>query len=132
MTERFFRLIVGALLLGFLYFDLHTAISVLIGILVLEGLSNYRIPLLITRLRGTGHAEFGDSSELTPAIHYARISFDAERAWRLAVAMMLIVTLHIFHEQLWFFPWFMGFAIFGAGLSGVCPVLISLKIVGFR
>lgn len=132
MTERFFRLIVGALLLAFLYFDLHAAISVLMGVLVLEAVSNYRIPLLVTRLRRMGHAEFGDSSELIPAAHYARIPFDAERAWRLSVAAMLFVTLYVFHEQLWFFPWFMGFAIFGAGLSGVCPVLISLKIVGFR
>jgi hypothetical protein len=45
---------------------------------------------------------------------------------------MLIVTVYVFSESLWFFPWFMGFAIFGAGLSGVCPVLISLKLLGFR
>ncbi|MBI5462065.1 MAG: hypothetical protein HY941_07760 [Gammaproteobacteria bacterium] len=131
MTERFFRLIVGALLLAFLYFDVHAAISGLIGVLVLEALSNYRVPLLISRLR-SGRPEFGDSSELIPAAHYARIPFDAERAWRLSVAVMLAVTLYVFPEQLWFFPWFMGFAIFGAGLSGVCPVLISLKLVGFR
>jgi len=132
MTERFFRLIVGALLLVFLYFKIHAAISVLIGILVLEGVSNYRIPLLVTRLRHSVRPEFGDSSELMPTLQYAQIPFDAERAWRLAVALMLLVTLFIFNEQLWFFPWFMGFAIFGAGLSGVCPVLISLKLVGFR
>ena len=132
MTERFFRLIVGALLLVCLYFDLHTAISVLIGTLVLEAVSNYRIPLLVTRLRHAGRVEFGDTSELIPAEHYARIPFDAERVWRLSVAIMLVLTLYPFNEQLWFFPWFMGFAIFGAGLSGVCPVLISLKIVGFR
>ncbi|MBI5040342.1 MAG: hypothetical protein HZB57_03840 [Gammaproteobacteria bacterium] len=125
-------MIVGALLLAFLYFDLHAAISVLIGILVLEAVTNHRIPALVTHLRQSGRAEFGDSSELIPAAHYARIPFDAERAWRLSVAVMLVATLFIFHEQLWFFPWFMGFAIFGAGLSGVCPVLISLKIVGFR
>lgn len=132
MSERFFRLIVGTLLLAFLYFELPGAIPVLIGILLFEGITNYRIPLIVSRLRLAGHGAFGDSSELTPEAHLARIPFDAERAWRLSVAVMLSITVFLFNEQLWFFPWFMGFAIFGAGLSGVCPVLISLKLIGFR
>lgn len=132
MSERFFRLIVGTLLLAFLYFELPGAIPVLIGILLLEGVTNYRIPLVVSRLRLSGHGAFADSSEFTPEMHLARIPFDAERAWRLTVAAMLAITVFVFNEQLWFFPWFMGFAIFGAGLSGVCPVLISLKLIGFR
>lgn len=132
MSERFFRLIVGSLLLAFLYFGLHSAIPFLIGVLVLEGVTNYRIPLLVSRLRMAGHEAFSDSTELMPEVHLARVPFDAERAWRLVVAAMLAVTVYVFNEQLWFFPWFMGFAIFGAGLSGVCPVLISLKLIGFR
>jgi hypothetical protein len=132
MSERFFRLIVGALLLAFLYFELLGAISVLIGVLLFEGITNYRIPPVVSRLRFAGQGAFGDSSEFTPETLLARIPFDAERAWRLAVAAMLVITVYVFNEQLWFFPWFMGFAIFGAGLSGVCPVLISLKLIGFR
>lgn len=132
MSERFFRLIVGALLLGFLYLELRSGILILIGVLTFEGLTNYRVPQLVTRLRLAGAGDFEDSSEQIPAAHAARIAFDAERAWRLAVAGMLVLAVFVFHEQLWFFPWFMGFAIFGAGLSGVCPVLISLKLIGFR
>ncbi|MBU1192794.1 MAG: hypothetical protein KKA36_03070 [Gammaproteobacteria bacterium] len=132
MSERFFRLIVGTLLLAFLYFELPGAIPILIGVLLLEGITNYRIPLIVSRLRLAGQGAFADSCELTPEAHLARIPFDAERAWRLAVAAMLAITVYVFNEQLWFFPWFMGFAIFGAGLSGVCPVLISLKLIGFR
>lgn len=132
MSERFFRLIVGTLLLGSLYFEIQSGIPLLIGILVVEGLTNYRIPYLITRMRLAGTVNFEDSSELIPEAHLARITFDAERAWRLVVAAMLLITVFVFNEQLWFFPWFMGFAIFGAGLSGVCPVLISLKLIGFR
>lgn len=132
MSERFFRLIVGTLLLGSLYFEIQSGIPILIGILVVEGLTNYRIPHMVTRMRLAGTASFEDSSELMPEAHVARIGFDAERAWRLVVAIMLLITVYVFNEQLWFFPWFMGFAIFGAGLSGVCPVLISLKLIGFR
>lgn len=132
MSERFFRLIVGSLLLAFLYFDLHAGIPALIAMLTLEGVTNYRIPVLVSRLRTAGQVGFDDSSELAPEAQLARIPFDAERAWRLSVAVMLIITVYVFSESLWFFPWFMGFAIFGAGLSGVCPVLISLKLLGFR
>lgn len=132
MSERFFRLIVGSLLLAFLYFELQSAIPVMIAILLFEGVSNYRVPMLVTRLRQAGDIAFGDSCELMPESQTARFGFEAERAWRLAVALMLAVSVYAFNEQLWFFPWFMGFAIFGAGLSGVCPVLISLKLLGFR
>lgn len=132
MSERFFRLIVGTFLLGSLYFEFQGGILFLIGLLTIEGLTNYRVPGLVTRLRSAGAEEFQDSSELIPEMHRPRIAFDAERAWRLVVAGMLVLAVFVFPEQLWFFPWFMGFAIFGAGLSGVCPVLISLKLIGFR
>lgn len=132
MSERFFRLIVGTLLLGSLYFEISSGIPLLVGVLVIEGLTNYRIPQLVTRMRLAGEDIFEDSSELLPEAQLARIPFDAERVWRLVVAAMLLVTVYVFNEQLWFIPWFMGFAIFGAGLSGVCPVLISLKLAGFR
>ncbi|MFA7386869.1 MAG: hypothetical protein WCZ87_04325 [Thiohalobacteraceae bacterium] len=132
MSERFFRLIIGSLLLACLYFDLQAGIPALIVVLTLEGITNYRIPLLVSRMRLAGHADFDDSSELMPELQFARIPFDAERAWRLTVAVMLVISIYVFGESLWFFPWFMGFAIFGAGLSGVCPVLISLKLLGFR
>lgn len=132
MSERFFRLIVGSLLLGMLYFEQRALIPVLIGVLALEGVTNYRIPVLFSQWRTAGVPEFEDSGESLACGRVPRFAFDAERAWRLAVAAMLGLTTHVFHEQLWFFPWFMGFAIFGAGLSGVCPVLISLKLLGFR
>ena len=52
------------------------------------------------------------------------------------VAVVLLTVYALLHEfgydMLWFFPWFMGFAILGAGASGVCPVLLGLKYIGFR
>lgn len=132
MSERFFRLIIGSVLLSILYFELHQAIPVLLTLLILEGISKQRISLLVTRWRLAGQQPFADSSEFTPVTRPIRFDFDAERAWRITVASMLAVAFYLFAEQLWFFPWFMGFAIFGAGLSGVCPVLITLKLIGFR
>jgi hypothetical protein len=49
---------------------------------------------------------------------------------------MLVSAYVLLHEYdidvLWFFPWFMGFAIMGAGASGICPVLLGLRWAGFK
>ncbi|MGA7802161.1 MAG: hypothetical protein WCC36_15255 [Gammaproteobacteria bacterium] len=136
MSERIFRLIIGATLLICLYFEPHPAaegaLLVLLGLMIFEAVTNWRIPVLISRLRYGHGATVPDDGELAVRATAPRIQFDAERAWRLSVVAMLAVSLFAFPEQLWFFPWFMGFAILGAGLSGVCPVLISLKFAGFR
>jgi hypothetical protein len=47
------------------------------------------------------------------------------------VGGLLAITFY-FYEQLWFFPWFMGFAIFGSGISNVCPVLLVIRWAGFK
>jgi hypothetical protein len=125
MSDRLYRLLLGLTLLISLYFDLDRVLLAVIGLQLLEGVSNYRIPLLINRARGLASAG-------TPAHAEAMIPFDAERAWRLTVAACLILSLLVFPEQLWWFAWFMGFAIFGAGLSGVCPMLIILQFARFR
>lgn len=124
MNDRMYRLMLGLALLVTLYFDLRQAMIAIIALEVLEGLTNLRIPRLVRQLSGASVA----GVERTEA----RIPFDAERAWRLTVALCLILSFLVFPEQLWWFAWFMGFAIFGAGLSGVCPMLITLQFIGFR
>jgi hypothetical protein len=38
----------------------------------------------------------------------------------------------LFYDKLWVLAWFVGFAVTGAGLSGVCPVLMLLRAIGFQ
>lgn len=130
MSNRFYRLLFGALLLIALYFDLQRLIYVLVGMAVLEALTNLRIPLLVSRLRGVESTSLTEGS--LGITFRTRSNFEAERGWRLLVAAMLIVSLFIFPETLWFFPWFMGFAILGAGISGVCPMFLALKWAGLK
>lgn len=132
MTDRTYRVLLGALLLIALYFELPQVILVLIVMMLFEGITNWRLPLLLQRVTAGSDSHFPDSAELIPDKRQVRLAFDAERAWRVAVSLMLIATVFVFGDALWFFPWFMGFAILGAGISGVCPVLISLKFAGFR
>ena len=129
MSERMFRVLQGIILLAGLYFDLRWLIYGLIVVLLCEGITNLRIPLLISRMRGV---QFAAKPECAISPGASRINFEAERALRLAVAGFLIISYLLFSEQLWFFPWFIGFALFAAGLSGMCPMVMGFRWLGFR
>ena len=64
-------------------------------------------------------------------VENSRFNIYSERVWRLVVGMFLLIG-YSFYSVLWFLPWFMGFAIFGAGLSGLCPVLLAIHWIGFK
>ena len=132
MNDRTYRLLLGALILISLYFDLSYLMYSLIVILFLEGVTNWRIPLLAQKIRGTSGSIPEANDSPMPIHRNYRFNIEAERVWRLVVASMLLITYALFYDQLWFFPWFMGFAIFGAGASSVCPVLIGIKWVGYK
>jgi hypothetical protein len=129
MTERTFRIILGAILLAALYFDWRLVIYGYIVVLTFEGITNWRIPTLVSRLQG--NPDVGSACALSPG-DKARLNFEAERALRLVVAAFLVVSYILFNKELWFFPWFIGFALFGAGLSGICPMVMGFRWVGFR
>lgn len=129
MSNRLYRLIVGLVLLTGLYFDLPALIYALIAETLFEGITNLRLTFLVSKMRGNA----SDASEGTLGLPFhQRFKFDAERAWRLLLGSVLIVVYVIFFDTVWYLAWFMGFAVLGAGLSGVCPLFISLKWLGFR
>lgn len=129
MSNRLYRLIVGLVLLAGLYFDLPELIYALIAIVFFEGITNLRVPVLASKMQNIN----ADTTEGTLGIAFKqRFNFDAERAWRLFLGSVLIVVYVIYFNEVWYLAWFMGFAILGAGLSGVCPLFISLKWLGFK
>ena len=130
MSERIFRIVLGVVLLTALYLELRLVIYAYILVLLFESVTNWRIPILISRWRGLPQTGNSDCA-LSPGVH-ARINFEAERALRLVVAVFLIISYVLFSSELWFFPWFIGFALFGAGLSGICPMVMGLRWFGFR
>lgn len=130
MSNRHYRLSFGLLLLVGLYFDLNLLVYALVAIAVLEGITNLRIPLLVSRLRGI---ETPGVAEGSLGIAFCtRTCFEAERGFRLLVAAMLSIGLFALPEPLWFLPWFIGFALLGAGASGVCPMFLALRWAGLR
>lgn len=128
MTERNFRLVIGSWLVLALLLAMPEAIYALMAVLSFEGLTNWRVPALIARLRGmpeglaTGAAGAGE----------CMIPFEAERALRLLIVGFLALALFALPDQLWWLPWFVGFALIGAGLSGICPMVQALRWVGMR
>ena len=128
MSERVCRLLLGTTLLIILFFEWNDLLYVYIGILTFEGLTNWRIPNLISKLsHGPAYLEM-----TTKAARTSRYNFEAERAFRLVIAILLLVSCCVFPKTLWYFPWFVGFALFMAGITGICPISISFKKLGFR
>jgi hypothetical protein len=133
MTERTFRIFIGASLLLGLYFDLKPVIYTLIGIMAFQGITNWRVTRIVSRLRYGPAVALGPCCTPVPDAPPARVNFEAERALCLIVSASLLLTYGLFFDQLWFIPWFIGFALFGAGLSGICPMILGLRsIFGLR
>lgn len=130
MTNRTYRTVLGLMLLLVLYFELSIVMYGIIALLFIEGITNQLMPKVLSILCkcATKQAPVYINPELEMG---AKFSMDAERVWRLAVGGFLLISYSLF-DFLWFFPWFMGFAIFGAGLSGVCPVLFAIRWLGFK
>jgi hypothetical protein len=131
MTERMFLLLVGIYILVALYLENNYLIYGIAAFLVFEGVSGIRLTRLIQKARhvslGNGLVDFNSN---------VRYAIDGLSAWRVFVAITLVSVYVLLHEYgidvLWFFPWFMGFAILGAGASGICPVFLVLRWAGFK
>ncbi len=132
MSDRSYRLLFGLALLLSLYFQYHYGVYALILMAVFEGVMNLRVPVIVTRLYSSPGGQVPMQENLTVAPDRCKFSFEAERSMRLLVAFLLVLSFAMFPKLLWFVPWFIGFALFGAGASGVCPLLSLLKWTGFR
>ncbi|HWS04135.1 MAG TPA: hypothetical protein VN448_12205, partial [Gammaproteobacteria bacterium] len=106
---------------------LPLSIYVLMGMLLFEGITNWRVPALVSRLRS-------GSEPTVTAVTSSNwvISFEAERALRLILVAMLGLSLLLEPQLVWWLPWFIAFALIGAGLSGICPMVSALRWVGMR
>lgn len=131
MTDSLYRLLFGLILLTSLYLDTSVIVYALIGMAMFEGITNLRVPLLVNRFilkSGSDQPVVNDTAVNTST----RFSMEAEQVWRLVVGGMIAVIYLFYSAEIWLLLWFMGFAIFGAGLSSICPILLAFKGIGFR
>lgn len=126
MSEKNFRIVLGAWLVMGLLLNSVPLIYALVALLLFEGLTNLRIPGLLVRAGSGAPQEANDQNP------NARVSFEAERALRLIVATLILIPMSGAADFLWLLPWFVGFALIGAGLSGICPMVLALRWLGLR
>jgi len=104
MSNRIYRLLYGLILLVALYFEVDYLIYALVITGLTEAITNWRIPVLVSRLR---YQNDGDPNEGSLGINFKqRIPFDAERVWRILTSIMVVISYLIFPDILWFFTWF--------------------------
>ena len=128
MTERSFRLVIGIWLVLALLAAVPFASYVLMGVLLFEAITNWRIPILWARFSHNPSA-----SAVAPRVAVeSLIPFEAERALRLIIVLFMGFSLFLAPDLLWWLPWFVAFALIGAGLSGICPMVSALRWVGMR
>jgi len=126
MSERHFRIIMGIWLISGLYLDIALIIYALMALLLFEGISNLRVPLIISKIR------FGDENYYHEKIAAScGLSFEAERALRFIVVLFIALPFVNALQFFWWMPWFVGFALIGAGFSGMCPMVLALRRMGF-
>lgn len=128
MSERFFRIVLGASLLILLFLGERELVLAFIGLLLFEGITNWRIPILVSKARyGADYQQSVQSCGGT-----STLNFEAERALRLVAATLLFISYFILGEMAWFFPWFIGVMLLIAGLTNICPMVMTLRLIGFR
>lgn len=127
MTERTYRFILGAVLTLILYFHIESLQYVYIGVLLAEGLSGFRVPTIVSRWRYG--ANYRDAQRDPGSFRFA---FEAERAMRLVFAVLLILAFFVIPADYWFISWLVAIALFLSGLVSFCPMVITLRWVGFR
>ena len=127
MNERTFRFLQGVYLFVTLYLDSREMMIGIIIMYVYEGVTNLRVPILISKLRYGSDAVVDPFSKIE-----SRIGFDAERAQRIMSAAFLYLTFFIFPEAAWFGPWFLAAIFLMAGTTNMCPSVMFLRWVGFR
>ena len=127
MSERTFRLLQGIYLFIALFLDNATMMYGIIFMYLFEGITNWRVPILVSRLR-YGVVQVYDPFQLKNA----RIPCDSERIQRLFAAFFLYAFFFVFPDETWFGPWFLAVIFTMAGLTNICPSVMFFRYLGFR
>lgn len=134
MSERLFRLIMGAMLFSALTYsaliESQVPIYIVLGILTFEALTNWRIPIIVTRIRyGKEYKQYLQTPK--PGNRFLS-KIEAERFLRIGVIVFVCLPYIVSIEYIEFIPWFVATALSLAGITNICPMVILLKYSGMR
>lgn len=127
MTERWYRLVQGIYLIVALYLENDAMVYAFMVLLMLEAITNLRLPVLLLRLSGSW-----DKLEYESETECYTFSIDSERLLRVVVVLFLLLSYVLFPEPVWFFPWYVGAMLLLAGITNICPMVMMFQFVGFK
>lgn len=134
MSERVFRLIMGGMLFialtSAMILESQMPVHIVLSILAFEAITNWRIPIIITRLRyGEAYKKYIDEPVPTNRL-LSRL--EAERMLRIVVIVFVFLPNIISFQYIEFLPWFVATALVLAGVTNICPMVMSLRSFGMR
>ena len=135
MSERIFRLIMGVLLWASLIlsaiYETMTPVYCFVGLVLFEGVTNWRIPIIISRIRyGKNYKNHVGTDACSRTIFFNK--FEAERILRFIVAIFVMSSFYIAPDFIWFMPWFVAGMLILAGITNICPMVMFLRWAGLR
>ena len=130
MSERANRFLFGFTLIVFLLLEWDYGVYALILLLLFEGITNLRIPIIVNRLRYAmdGIERLIDENENTDC----KFCYEAERMMRFMAAFVISLGAVFFKESLWFIPWFVSLNLILAGTTGFCPMVMLFRKLSFK
>ncbi|MCW8929123.1 MAG: DUF2892 domain-containing protein [Gammaproteobacteria bacterium] len=135
MSERVFRLITGmvlwAILLVSTIYQNNTLMIVFCIVLLLEGITNWRIPTIVSKIR-FGQSAVNSNQKIDEIKTSPLNHIEAERMMRFVVVLFLLISFFSLPNVLWFFPWYVAGMMIVSGISNICPMVMFLRWVGFR
>ena len=129
MTERAYRLLIGILIIGFLFFQLNYAIWAIVFLMCFEALTNLRVPIVASKILYPN-----DIIKVTEGENqYSTVNYEAERMLRW-ITMLLILSgiTRLTEDLLWYLPWLVGLMLLLSGITGICPMVMALRKIGFK
>lgn len=134
MSERVFRLVLGAMLFIALtlsaLLESQLPVYIVLGLVTFEAITNWRIPIIVTRIRyGKDYKQYLNAPE---AKNNILGNIEAERFLRVGVLIFVSLPFIIPVYYFEFIPWFVATALTLAGVTNICPMVISLRYIGMR
>jgi hypothetical protein len=131
VSERFYIFIVGLILVSSLYLEQHLIVYGLSAWLLLESITNIRLPKLLQKAR---NIEL--SPDMRTPVKPHRFEFSAIRAWHFMFALTVLAAEALVNQYaidtLWPLPWMLALTALAAGITTICPLYSLLVYAGFK
>ena len=129
MTERAYRLLIGILIIAFLFFEFKYAMWILVILMCFEALTNLRVPIVASKLLYPN-----DIIRVTEGENQScSVNYEAERMLRwITMSLILLGISTLTEDQLWYLPWLVGLMLLLSGITGICPMVMALRKLGLK